>query len=224
MEREKMNIKSIIGTTCACLTAASFSVNATMYDISSVLQGNDGGYQFSSFHDANDDSPMSGTKLADITGPVISGSYDDVSGAFDAVLTVSNAGPTVTLSGNLLFVAGILNPSSTLSVDFDGSNGFLSDTSIGFLPIDVCCNGTGDPNSFKDIGGVMTMSLWGASWDYGNNPDGSKKDFDSSAANPYSGSELGMDLRIQLTAVPVPAAVWLFGSGLIGLVGFARRK
>jgi hypothetical protein len=26
------------------------------------------------------------------------------------------------------------------------------------------------------------------------------------------------------TAVPVPAAVWLFGSGLIGLVGIARRK
>ena len=27
-----------------------------------------------------------------------------------------------------------------------------------------------------------------------------------------------------VTAVPVPAAVWLFGSGLIGLAGFARRK
>ena len=26
------------------------------------------------------------------------------------------------------------------------------------------------------------------------------------------------------TAVPVPAAVWLFGSGLLGLVGIARRK
>ena len=26
------------------------------------------------------------------------------------------------------------------------------------------------------------------------------------------------------TVVPVPAAVWLFGSGLIGLVGLARRK
>jgi len=25
-------------------------------------------------------------------------------------------------------------------------------------------------------------------------------------------------------AVPVPAAVWLFGSGLIGLIGIARRK
>ena len=27
-----------------------------------------------------------------------------------------------------------------------------------------------------------------------------------------------------ISAVPVPAAVWLFGSGFIGLVGFARRK
>ena len=27
-----------------------------------------------------------------------------------------------------------------------------------------------------------------------------------------------------VSAVPVPAAVWLFGSGLIGLAGFARRK
>ena len=28
----------------------------------------------------------------------------------------------------------------------------------------------------------------------------------------------------EISAVPVPAAVWLFGSGLIGLVGIARRK
>ena len=27
-----------------------------------------------------------------------------------------------------------------------------------------------------------------------------------------------------ITPVPVPAAVWLFGSGLLGLVGIARRK
>lgn len=29
---------------------------------------------------------------------------------------------------------------------------------------------------------------------------------------------------IQPSVVPVPAAVWLFGSGLLGLVGFARRR
>jgi|SRR3989344_2847638 len=31
-------------------------------------------------------------------------------------------------------------------------------------------------------------------------------------------------LHLSYTAVPVPAAVWLFGSGLLGLVGIARRK
>jgi len=31
-------------------------------------------------------------------------------------------------------------------------------------------------------------------------------------------------LRVEVSEVPVPAAVWLFGSGLLGLVGIARRK
>ena len=30
--------------------------------------------------------------------------------------------------------------------------------------------------------------------------------------------------NLSVTAVPVPATVWLFGSGLIGLIGIARRK
>ena len=33
-----------------------------------------------------------------------------------------------------------------------------------------------------------------------------------------------IDLVIQQTPVPIPSAVWLFGSGLIGLVGIARSK
>ena len=36
---------------------------------------------------------------------------------------------------------------------------------------------------------------------------------------------IGIDgLQLVNTTVPVPAAVWLFGSGLIGLIGIARRK
>lgn len=31
-------------------------------------------------------------------------------------------------------------------------------------------------------------------------------------------------VEVPIPQVPVPAAVWLFGSGLIGLVGFSRRK
>lgn len=30
--------------------------------------------------------------------------------------------------------------------------------------------------------------------------------------------------NIVVSAIPVPAAIWLFGSGLLGLIGFARRK
>ena len=38
------------------------------------------------------------------------------------------------------------------------------------------------------------------------------------------GSEDPQLAAVDLNAIPVPAAVWLFGSGLLGLVGVARRK
>lgn len=38
-----------------------------------------------------------------------------------------------------------------------------------------------------------------------------------------SGGLRGLAL-VKVSAVPVPAAVWLFGSGLLGLIGVARRK
>ena len=30
--------------------------------------------------------------------------------------------------------------------------------------------------------------------------------------------------RVGVSAIPIPAAVWLFGSGLLGLIGIARKK
>lgn len=41
----------------------------------------------------------------------------------------------------------------------------------------------------------------------------------STGLNTYDGS-----FEVEVSAVPVPAAAWLFFSGLIGLIGFARRK
>ena len=38
-----------------------------------------------------------------------------------------------------------------------------------------------------------------------------------------NGSEVYFD-NVSVSTVPLPAAVWLFGSGLIGLIGFASRK
>lgn len=39
-----------------------------------------------------------------------------------------------------------------------------------------------------------------------------------------AGSIFWDDISLEVSAVPVPAAVWLFGSGLIGLIGIARRR
>jgi len=48
----------------------------------------------------------------------------------------------------------------------------------------------------------------------------------SAYASGYSagmGGEVWFD-NVAVSAVPVPPAMWLFGSGLIGMVGMARRK
>ncbi len=53
-------------------------------------------------------------------------------------------------------------------------------------------------------------------------------DFEVNYSSPLlTGNGLSLNTLIVSTtvsAVPVPAAVWLFGSGLIGLAGVARRK
>ena len=61
-----------------------------------------------------------------------------------------------------------------------------------------------------------------SSWAVTSSPDSYLITFDgfNGPESPITGSTLAVDVKV----VPVPAAVWLFGSGLIGLVGVARRK
>lgn len=211
----------------ACCGVAS----ATTYNITMVQSGG-GGFGASLFHDASGANPMSGNKVADIpniTG--LLGTYDDVTGDFFADLTVVpepflGATPTTfTLSGVLQFdMNGVLAADSILAIDFDPAAGMpspLVDGLIGFQKGYVCCGKTdNDPNSFNPLGNGI-MSLWGANVSTATqNPDGSYN-WDGMYDNK---TNLGMDLRLKLEPVPVPAAVWLFGSGLLGLVGVARRK
>lgn len=48
--------------------------------------------------------------------------------------------------------------------------------------------------------------------------------FAEGASGPGPGGQKGNTLGVDLNPIPVPAAVWLFGSGLLGLVGVARRR
>lgn len=46
----------------------------------------------------------------------------------------------------------------------------------------------------------------------------------SVSLNSYTYENSGSAITVGATVVPVPTAVWLFGSGLLGLIGFAKRK
>lgn len=82
---------------------------------------------------------------------------------------------------------------------------------------------TSDDGYGSGLGPYLTFNL-GSLTDF---------DFQKTGAPAFNSSFLSFDdfgsmygewTSASLTAVPVPAAVWLFGSGLLGLVGMARRK
>jgi len=207
-------VNTIIKSVAAIsLLGASVMAQAAIYNIDNVLNGSSG-FNASLFHNASGSDPMTGTTLANIPSiSVISGLYNDATGDFNATMSVSTGG-SFTLSGTgLLFSGGTLAANSQLSLTFTNPTGALQDNEIGFLPGYVCCGSSGlDPNSFIADSGSMVMTLWGANFGGGS--------FDGN----YYTHDLGIDLRLSMTPVPIPATVWLFVSGLMGLVGLARRK
>lgn len=215
----RKNIKLAAGITIAL--GLTSGVNATVYDVTGVLSGVDGGFGFSGFHYAGDlgtgidgdGNNMTGTQLVDIPEAYgYFGTYDDVSGDFNVTLnTNSTVVTSFDLSGNMSYgLDGYLNPTSSLDITFYTIVGDFT-TNMVFAAGEVCCSGaTNPPNSFS--GGLI--SLWGVN----DTPEL------ATAFSGYNGEVLGLDLRLELTAVPVPAAVWLFGSGLLGLIGVARRR
>ena len=201
------------------------AAQADVWEIVNVLDGSSG-FGASSFHDSSGGSPMSGSTLDEIIEVGGSfGTYDDVSGELNVTGLTLAGGGSFTLTGNLLFPGSTLAPASTVDVDFTGQGASLSDTTIGFMAGYVCCGSTNeDPNSFivssSGPGSTGIMSLWGANF---------TGDFDGLT---YPGSTIGMDIRLGMVfdsfsppaTVPVPAAAWLFGSAILGLVAVKRRK
>ena len=108
-----------------------------------------------------------------------------------------NGNGTVDMSGWTVGWNGI----AAIPMGGDSAN-FASDTGLGALSCGAC-----------GVGDAFTL-------DYNAHvPLGD--------ASGFGGVGYGLHLEgtiASVSAVPVPAAVWLFGSGLVGLAGVARRK
>lgn len=230
-------ISKIVITAFAGFMVFATTASAVIYDIVEIQTGSSG-FGASGFHDAGGSNVMSGPSLGSITTGTISsfGTYNDATGFFSVRLPVVpstlggiGAGPGFTLAstGAILQFGtgpgtfGFLTGSAALDIVFDNPTGKLLNSILGFRPGDVCCSEDGfNPNSLRASLGADSargidaiLTLWGA--------DG----FDLGTGE-YSGSSLGMDIRLGLAVVPVPAALPLFGTGLaiMSLVGWRRKR
>ncbi|MFC1773566.1 hypothetical protein ACFL3A_09470 [Pseudomonadota bacterium] len=203
----------LLGAMCACFIvlvpslAQAAPLNLTLNDVPDILA------QFIdvTYNAASDAFVASGFALEiDDDGSVPP--EEILNGTFDLSATIDATG---TLIGGSLTIGGTV---PTL--------GFTSGTLFtGTLTAFGFPNVGSDPFEFLlDVTGGDAASL------YGSGPagvilsgTGFGGDFVSDFSNLSTGPGTGIAVA-NVGTVPIPAALWLFGSGLLGLIGLARRR
>ena len=135
-------------------------------------------------------------------------------GTFDLTATIDNAGNlvngTIAIGGT---VASLGFNSGTLLTGTLTAFGFPS---VGGDPFEFLFDVTGgDAAALYGAGSVpagVILSGTGFGGDFGS-------DFDNLSTSPGTGIAVA-----NVGTVPIPAALWLFASGLLGLIGLARRR
>ncbi len=208
-------IQRMILTTCTMLALAVGSVaHAHFINFNTDAAGNPytgPGDSFAAVEYATlgvtiaDSDPSAGLTYVNLTNPLnvgtpIYGYYVNV-GAFDGRATYLD----------LLFTT----PVTSLSFNFATPSGQL----------DVFAYGTGGGllGSFPFSGSSTFMNQAGFNQNAGHASLSGLGPIRSLRINPGANEALIFD-NLNFTVVPVPAAVWLLGSGLLGLLAIARRK
>lgn len=185
-------------------TAAAPNLNTT---------GSGGGYELTIAADFTETitSVSGGTIEFDITG----GSADLW---FDTTPDFSFNGDTGFTSDDAILSGSIVGGSGTLL-----NGGLFGVTSIDILVISFDAN-IFDPDTIIAGNSVFTLQVT-------NPTNAAFLDGIRNGANSINGNTIGVndllvaaDGNLALQAVPVPAAVWLFASGLLSLAGVARRR
>ena len=223
-----MNFKYLPECACVCMTAISLNaiaattvVQGTLYDQGGLVS--DVNYWSLSVHSA-------GT----VTIDTLSYEHDeddfDMDGDYNDYIDVNGDGEIAFIDPyiNLYIDDGSLDASDLIATNDDDFSNTYADGSIhGYdsylsillsagdyiLAIDACC---GDPllgyyyDGYPDWNGLQSETT--------NNHD--HGDYQIT----FNGDLTVNSVTAELSKVPVPAAFWLFSSGIIGLVGVAGKR
>ncbi len=210
-----------LDNTIAAITSDATGLDAATTSISGDLYQNAGGTIFGAI-DANGDEDAFSF-------------YLDGTSSFTAVIDFVDA----TLTGALV------RPSIMLLQDFGGglykkatSNAIADGTTTGTQTISYNPAAPSGPAAGAGVGGagnyLLLVSAFGNTATNPGSASMSPVTFDGATwggdvMTPSGGTAATYNATISgvanaPSAVPVPAAVWLFGSGLMGLVGVARRR
>ena len=225
------NFKGLALKTCAVAAFGLFSVQASAAVVSFDLN-----------HEFSGATPPAGT------APWMTITLDDGDVAGSVDLTISNAGLILDefVSGVYLNYDGVSAPTFTYSSgDMAQSTDFSIDTykadGDGYFDIlfsyDVSASGdrfgAGESSSYTITGAGITaadFNVFSSPTGADQGQSGGKGPFQAAAHVQGIGGlsdQCGIDepgCSGWIAPIPVPAAVWLFASGLLGLVGVARRK
>lgn len=177
---------------------------------------------------------LAGTVLQDLITPfTISGAGENLSGTIQNRVVRS-------VDGTLDFYWRIIPDSGTGDINAFRLTGFDGYT----LNANYRTDGLGDigPDTAKYFGdGTGSVNFLFSNGGPGSSPTGggyttslfffldtNATSYDKSGQFDMLCADTGCISQLYSTfapsAVPIPAAIWLFGSGLIGMIGFARRK
>jgi len=194
---------------CIALSLISTASQAVTVSFSGVMDGFNAG-PFSG------GTAFSGSFMLD-ESVVATGGVSTFSGAVDNFVLEIDGNVFTGNNGNVQQFSSASGATDFFTIDIGGSNGSVSGT-VGpdvFTGFSVDWRGS---NLFADTT-VLAHDLTTADFSYTRVIFEFNDLISESVIDNASVINFG-----SVSAVPVPAAVWLFGSGLLGLFGMARRK
>jgi hypothetical protein len=117
---------------------------------------------------------------------------------------ITGLGEAVQINFNATFGASLTSFSMDIDTNVDTSIEIYDASGSTLLSSDLVTTG-----SYQNVYVVSSNGISG---------------FSLSSSSQIEGNTAIDNVIVNTSVVPVPAAVWLFGSGLIGLIGIARRK